>query len=116
MPWLMRDRDVLGSVEVLESRRERRRGARHRDRLENALVLRPARAVHTFGVRFPIDVAFCDEEMVVLAVTCLPPRRLTGPRRGCHCVVEAEAGSFERWGLQPGDKLEIEGADPGDAA
>ena len=105
----MRDRDVLASVEVLESRHDRRKGARHRETLEGAVVLRPARAVHTFGVRFPIDVAFCDADMVVLAVKCLPPRRMTAPQRGCHIVIEAEAGAFERWGLKPGDKLEIEG-------
>jgi len=109
----MRDQDVLASVELLASRRDRRRGARRRESLDGALVLRPARAVHTFGVRFPIDVAFCDEEMVVLAVRCLPPGRMTAPHRGCHSVIEAEAGSFERWGLKPGDKLEIEGLDEG---
>ena len=109
----MRDSSVLASVEVLVSRRERRRGARSREGLDGALLFRPARAVHTFGVRFPIDVAFCDEEMVVLSVVRVSPRRLAGPKRGCHVVIEAEAGSFERWGLRPGDKLEIEGRDHG---
>jgi len=109
MPWLMRDAAVLASLEVPESRRGRRRGVRGRERLDGALLLRPARAVHTFGVRFPLDVAFCDGDLVVLAVKRLPPGRMTAPLRRCRVVIEAEAGSFERWGLRPGDKLEIEG-------
>lgn len=118
MPWLLRDRAVLASLEVLETRRDRRRGALKRERLEGALLLRPAYAVHTFGMRFSIDVAFLDEDLVVLAQRrSVPPWRLTGPHRRCRCIIEAEAGSFERWGLSDGDKLEVEGdTGPGRAA
>ena len=33
-----------------------------RDGIEGALLLRPARSVHTLGMRFAIDVAFCDAD------------------------------------------------------
>ncbi len=107
MPWLLRDQQVLAAVEVAESRRDRMRGLLGRDGIDGALVLRPCRSVHTVGMRFPIDVAFCTRDMTVLRTLSLPPNRVTRPSlRGC-CVIEAEAGAFERWKLRPGDVLEI---------
>jgi uncharacterized membrane protein (UPF0127 family) len=107
MAWLLRDGDVLASLEVAANRRERRRGLLGRDGIEGALLLRPTRAVHTLGMRFPIDVAWCDRELVVLRVAQLGRHRLSRPVLRSSAVVEAEAGSFERWGLQPGDQLEL---------
>ncbi|MCZ7535255.1 MAG: DUF192 domain-containing protein [Acidimicrobiia bacterium] len=66
MPWLVRGDDVLAAAEVAVTRRSRRRGLAGRDALEGVLVLRPCRQVHTFGTRFPIDVAFCDRDGFVL--------------------------------------------------
>lgn len=109
MPWLLRDKQVLASVEVMESWTARRRGLRGRDGLEGAVLLRPARAVHTLGVRFPVDVAFCNAELVVVdALACVAPFRLVLPRLRSRCVIEAPAGAFERWSLRPGDQLELE--------
>ena len=70
-------------------------------------MLRPAKSVHTIGMRFPIDVAFCDRELRVLAVRTLRPHRMTAPRPKAKVVIEAEAGAFERWRLRPGDQLEL---------
>jgi uncharacterized membrane protein (UPF0127 family) len=60
-------------------------------------------------MRFPVDVAFCDRDLLVLDTARVPPLRFTRPRRGCRLVIEAEAGAFERWGLRPGDTLELRG-------
>ena len=107
MPWLLRDEQVLAAVEVAESRRDRIRGLLGRDGIDGALVLRPCRSVHTLGMRFPIDVAFCTRDLRVLRTVELRPNRVTRPSlRGC-CVIEAERGAFERWKLRPGDVLEI---------
>lgn len=112
MPWLLRDGEVLASLEVAERRRDRVRGllGRRTGELDGALLLRPARSVHTIGMRFAIDVAFCDEDLRVLHVhTPLPPYRVTRLHWRARCVLEAEAGAFERWRLQVGDELEIKG-------
>jgi uncharacterized membrane protein (UPF0127 family) len=61
-------------------------------------------------MRFALDVAFLDRDMAVVDTTCLVPWRITLPRRRCRTVIEAEAGAFERWGLRPGDLLELHGA------
>ena len=60
-------------------------------------------------MRFPIDVAFCDRNLVVLDMVCLNPFRLTRPRLRSHSVIEAEAGAFARWRLEVGDQLEVQG-------
>jgi uncharacterized membrane protein (UPF0127 family) len=65
------------------------------------------RSVHTAFMKFPIDVAFLDRELVVVATVGLARWRVARPRRGATSVMEAHRGSFERWGLQVGDQLEI---------
>lgn len=107
MPWLLRDGEVLASVEVAASRAARRRGLLGRDGIDGALLLRPARSVHSFGMRFPIDVAWCDRDLTVLRVARLPRHRLTTPVVRARAVLEAEAGTFARWNLVPGDRLEL---------
>lgn len=106
MSWLLRDGEVLASLEVADTRQARRRGLLGRDGIDGALLIVPARAVHTFGMRFPIDVAWCDRDLTVLRTATLRPHRLTRVSLRAHCVIEAEAGSFERWDLRPGDRLE----------
>ena len=107
MPWLIRDDQVLAAVEIAESFRERSRGLLGRDGLEGAMLLRPVRQVHTFRMRFPIDVAFCTDDLTVVRTLSMPPGRLSRPSLRCRCVIEAEAGAFTRWGLRPGDQLEV---------
>jgi uncharacterized membrane protein (UPF0127 family) len=107
MPWLLRDGEVLASLEVAHTWRERGKGLLGRDGIEGALLLRPARSVHTVGMRFPIDVAFCDRDLVVLRVVRMPRHRLARPVWRAHAVIEAEAGAFARWELHPGDQLEV---------
>jgi uncharacterized membrane protein (UPF0127 family) len=107
--WLVRGTDVLASLEVASTRPDRRRGLLGRDGVEGALLLRPARSVHTFGMRFAIDVAHLDGDLRVLQVTRMVPWRVGFPIWSARAVLEAEAGSFERWGLTVGDVLEVRG-------
>ena len=109
MPWLVRGNDVLASLEVAETFRARFVGLLGRSSLDGALLLRPARAVHTIGLRFPIDVAYCDADLIVLRTVTLPRHRLDRPVWKARVVLEAPAGAFERWQLGPGDQLEVRG-------
>jgi uncharacterized protein len=106
---LLRDGEVLASLEVAPSRRARARGLLGRDGIDGALMLSPSRSVHTVGMRFAIDVAFCDGDLRVLRVLTMPRYRVSRPVWRAHSVIEAEAGSFARWRLQPGDQLEVKG-------
>ena len=110
MAWLVREGgDVLASAEVARKIGERTAGLLGRDpgSVTGALVLRPCRQVHTLGMRFPIDVAFCDREGVVLRTVTVPPWRVTRVVWRSGFVVEAAAGSFERWHLRAGDTIEV---------
>jgi uncharacterized protein len=107
MAWLLRDGEVLASLEVARDRKGRRRGLLGRDGIEGALLLQPCRSVHTLGMRFPIDVAFCDADLVVVRIVHMGRFRVSRPAARARAAIEAEAGAFARWGLQPGDQLEI---------
>ncbi|HWW44459.1 MAG TPA: DUF192 domain-containing protein [Acidimicrobiia bacterium] len=110
MPWLLRSGEVLATAEIATSRRARRRGLLGRDGVDGALLIEPTRSIHTVGMRFPIDVAYCrrvGEELEVLEVCSMRRWRIGAPRLRASCVIEAEMGAFERWRLTRGDVLEI---------
>ncbi len=88
---------------------ERGRGLLGREPLGpgDALVIERTRQVHTFGMRYPIDVCFCDRAWRVLRVVRhLRPRRLTRWVPRARFAVELRAGSAP-W-LAPGDQLSLE--------
>jgi uncharacterized membrane protein (UPF0127 family) len=91
----------------------RRRGLLGREYLPDgaALVIAPCGAVHTFFMRFPIDIVFASRDgRVVKTRSTVPPRRLTGTLRA-FAVIELPAGVLERSGTRSGDVLEITGAE-----
>jgi uncharacterized membrane protein (UPF0127 family) len=105
--WLLREGEVLAALEVTESREERMVGLLNRDGVEGAILIQPARSVHSMGMRFTIDVAFCSTELEVLRTICLKPGRMTRPCLRGGVVIEAERGAFDRWNLRVGDRLEV---------
>jgi len=109
MPWLVAGDHVVASLEIADTHTSRRRGLLGREAIEGALLLDPAKSVHTIGMKFPIDVAHLDSDMVVLSVTTMKPGRLGKYHAHARKVIEAEAGMFHRWGIEPGIQLEIEG-------
>ena len=71
------------------------------------ILLRPAGSVHTWFMRFAIDVVFLDRELTVTAVVPeLAPWRAAG-RRGSKAVLELPAGEAARRGLAVGDRLVV---------
>jgi uncharacterized protein len=105
---MVREDEELGPVEVATSFRERSRGLLGRDGIEGALLLRPASSIHTFRMRFDLDVAYLDRDLRVLRVTTMPRNRLGPLVPRTRAVLEAEAGTFATWRLQPGDQLQVE--------
>ncbi len=108
MAWLLRDGTVLASLEIAESFVARNRGLLGRNGTTGAMLLRHTKGVHSVGMRFAIDVAFLDKELVVVDALTLRRYWLALPRMKARSVLEAEAGAFERWGLKVGDRLEIQ--------
>lgn len=104
---LLRDDEVLCEVEVARSFAARSRGLLGRDGLDGALLLAPASSVHGFRMRFDLDVAFLDRDLVVLRVAALRRNRMTRLVLRSKAVLEAEAGAFVAWGLASGQQLRV---------
>ena len=63
------------------------------------ILLKPSGSIHTFFMRFPIDVVFLDRELRVVAIAPdVPPWRMRGAR-GAKAVVELAAGEASRRAL-----------------
>lgn len=61
-----------------------------------ALILKPCNSVHTFFMRFPIDVLFVDKNnRVIKAIPSLRPFRLTSVYFKADFVVELPAGTLQ---------------------
>lgn len=77
------------------------------------LLISPAHGVHTFGMRFAVDVVFLNRQMRVLrlAQRVQPWRVLLGPR-GTGRVLELAAGQIAATRLSAGTFLVVESATP----
>lgn len=98
---------VATDVTVAADRTTRRRGLLGRDYLSAnaAFVLVPCFAIHTWGMRFPIDLLFVDATgRVIKACERVPGRRMAAALGG-HAVVELAAGRIAATGTRTGDKL-----------
>ncbi len=95
-------------LEIATSYRARTRGLLGRDAVHGALLLSPANSVHTFRMRIPIDVAYLDRDLVVIAVRTMRPGRLGAPRVRARHVLEAEAGVMAGWGVRVGVRVTVE--------
>ena len=104
--WLLRDGDVVCALEIAEQPAERN-ALRGRNGCEGALYVDGARAVHTAGMTFPVDVAFLSAECTVVRVARLAPWRIALGRRGARGALTTEAGALARWGVRVGDQLEV---------
>lgn len=88
----------------------RMKGLLGRQTLERGegLHILPCNSIHTFFMRFPIDVLFLDRDQVILrAFPDLPPWRLTRIYPRAHSVVELPAGTLEATGTYEGDRVQF---------
>jgi hypothetical protein len=88
----------------------RRRGLLGRETLDagGALVIAPCSSVHTFFMRFPIDVVFVGRDGTVLKVTAgLRPWRVAACV-AAFATIELPAGTIENRNLVPGSKVVVE--------
>lgn len=96
-------------LEVADSGSKRTRGLLGRDTLApgEGLWIVPCESVHTFFMRFPIDLVYLDRKNKIKKV-----RNAVGPWRisACltaHSVLELPAGTILKTRSQPGDVLEF---------
>ncbi len=73
------------------------------------LVIEPNTSIHTFWMRFPIDVIFVDRaNRVVGLVAAMPPNRPYAGARGAHRTVELPAGCIAASATTIGDLLRFD--------
>lgn len=104
---LVADGEPVAPLEVAASPNRRSRGLLGRTGLEGALLITPCSGVHTFRMRFALDVAYIDRSWTVLTVVRMKPNRMGRNRLRARHVLEAEWGALERWGVRPGTTLEV---------
>ena len=105
---------VALEIDVAATRAERRRGLLGRKSLgaTQGLLLTPCKAVHTVGMRFPIDVIFIDRDgRAVRIVRSLVPWRMAMSARA-KAVIELAAGQAAASDIQVGDLLYLAPASP----
>ncbi len=98
-------------VGVAATRAARAVGLLSRTGLEpgEALWIVPSRGVHTWGMRFTIDVLALDEAGTVIdCVSKLKPWRVRLPRKGTAGVLELPAGTLAASGTLVGHQVSLE--------
>ncbi len=79
---------------------------------DEGLLLTPCSSIHTWFMRFRIDVVFLESDLTVLGMReRMKPWRMTS-WRGARSVLELPAGTCESRRLRPGDRLTLD--DPAD--
>jgi uncharacterized protein len=102
---------IADRVDVAATRAARAVGLLSRAALEpgEALWIVPSRGVHTWGMRFAIDVLALDEEgNVIDCVSNLRPWRVRLPRRGTAGVLELPAGTLAASRTDMGHRIVLE--------
>jgi uncharacterized protein len=104
-----RTRDtVLGNaVDVADTSAKRRTGLLKHERLEpgQGLWIDPCESVHTFFMKFPIDLVYLDKRRIVKKVRSRVPAWRLSACLTAHSIVELPAGTVEQTRTQVGDEL-----------
>ena len=111
---LTRQMELAYCVEVADHGAKRRKGLLGRDQLPTGggLWIVPCEAVHTFGMRFAIDLVYVDRNMRVKKVkSSVPPWRLSACL-SAHSVLELASGAIRASHTETGDKLGFSPAAP----
>lgn len=104
-----KNRPVAGRVLVADTAQTRSKGLLGRDSLpeDEGLWIVPCPMIHTFFMRFPIDVLFLDKRLkVVRVLENLKPWRVSPWVLRAHSVLELSGGVL-KGGVSVGDELEI---------
>lgn len=111
---LTRDTELASCLEVADTPSTRNKGLLGRTGLPagGGLWIVPCGSVHTFFMKFPIDLVYIDRHKRVKKV-----RRSVGPWRvsAClfaHSILELPAGTIQNSQTRPGDQLQFSPASP----
>jgi uncharacterized membrane protein (UPF0127 family) len=95
----------VSNIEIARDSVSRRRGLLGRSSLEtnHAFVIAPCQGVHTFGMRFAIDIVAVDRQgRVIKLCSRVPPRRIV-LALSAFAIIELAAGVLDCSDLRRGD-------------
>ena len=97
-------------ADIADTSAKRRTGLLKHTRLDagEGLWISPSEGVHTFGMKFPIDVLFLSRNKKVLKIRPNMVRGRIALSLRAHSVLELPAGVLEETGTAAGDQLEFE--------
>jgi hypothetical protein len=106
---MTRETVLASCLEVANHGSNRMKGLLGRDGLApgEGLWIKPCEAVHTFGMRFPIDLVYLDRKKRIRKVKSgVPPWRMSACLTA-HSVIELPSGTILATQTRRGDRLEF---------
>lgn len=91
------NRMPIGFVRVAGSFTERFKGLMLKDQesAEHLMAIAPCKQVHTFFMKFPIDVAYCDKQGTVIEIhRNIEPWHVDKSVSSAYIAIEAPAGTY----------------------
>ena len=107
------DAVLIPDVDVTSSFLERLRGLMFKQSIPDSygLLIRPCNQIHMMNMKFPLDVIYLSEDGTILHMDeNIQPWKIGKTVKHAAGVVEVNAGTCARLGLETGDKLTIENA------
>lgn len=103
-------RVVVPRLELALDSASRKKGLLGREGLDagTGLVIAPSNAVHTFFMRFAIDIVFLNRSGRVLKIRHRVPARRVAVSATAHAVLELPAGAAEQSGIAVGQQLALQ--------
>lgn len=107
---LTRGRVLADRAEVADTSAKRRTGLLKHAGLApgEGLWIVPCEGVHTFAMKFPIDVVFLNRKHKILKIRPTMVRSRIALSLLAHSVLELPAGTLKETGTERGDQLELE--------
>ena len=105
------DAVLIPDVDVTSSFLERLRGLMFTQSIPDsyALMIRPCNQIHMMNMKFPLDVIYLSKDNTVLHIDeNIRPWKIGKTVKKAVGVVEVNAGTCARLGLETGDRLTIE--------
>jgi uncharacterized membrane protein (UPF0127 family) len=101
---------VADRADIADTSAKRRRGLLKHSKLDpgEGLWITPCEGIHTFGMKFPIDVVFLSRQKKVIKVRPNMVRRRLALSLRAHSVLELPVGVLEKTNTLAGDQLEFE--------
>lgn len=98
------------SADMADTSAKRRTGLLKHERLNpgDGLWIVPCESVHTFFMKFPIDLVYLDKKRKVRKVRHRVPAWRLSVCLSAHSILELPAGTLEQTGTKVGDELTIE--------